>query len=87
MSFYNVNILVQGSTNCAHGDERARNVHVKSLSRAQNYVHVNQLKTHLTSTPTLFKVVSYFYVWKQLIFGTIRSDINNLFYLRSCCWI
>ena len=33
-----------GSTNCAHGDERARNVHVKRFSRAQNYVHVNHSK-------------------------------------------
>ena len=50
--------------------------------------HARKLvKTFLTSTPTLFKVVSYFCVWKQLIFGTIRSDIRNLFYLRSCCWI
>ena len=35
---------IQGSTNCAHGDERARNVHVKRFSRAGNYVHVNQSK-------------------------------------------
>ena len=45
------------------------------------------VKILLTSTPTLFKVVSYFCLWKQLIFCTIRSDIHNLFYLRSCCWI
>ena len=31
----------QGSTNCAHGDERGHNVHVKSFSRARSYVHVN----------------------------------------------
>ena len=34
----------QGSTNCAHGDERARNVHAKGFSLARNYVHVNQSK-------------------------------------------
>ena len=34
----------QGSTNCAHGDERARNVHAKKFLCAQNYVHVNQPK-------------------------------------------
>ena len=32
----------QGSKNCAHGDEHARNVHTKRLSREQNYWHVNQ---------------------------------------------
>ena len=35
---------VQGSTNCAHGDERAYNVHGKRFSRARIYVHVNQSK-------------------------------------------
>ena len=40
----NITLRKQGSTNCAHGDERARNVHVKRLSRARNYVHVNQSK-------------------------------------------
>ena len=51
----------QGSTNCAYSDERARNVHIKRFLHAQNYVHINQSK-HLTSTVTLFKVVSYFCV-------------------------
>ena len=36
--------VYQDSRNCAHGDERARNVHVKRFSRARNYVHVNQSK-------------------------------------------
>ena len=36
--------LSQGSTNCAHGDEHTRNVHVKKFSCARNYVHVNQSK-------------------------------------------
>ena len=35
------------------------------------------IKTLLSSTPMLFKVVSYFCVWKQIIFRTIRSDIHN----------
>ena len=43
-SLQEYNIPYQGSTNCAHGDERARNVHAKRFSRAQNYVHVNQSK-------------------------------------------
>ena len=34
----------QGSTNCAHGDERAHNVRAKRFSRTPNYVHVNQSK-------------------------------------------
>ena len=34
--------LSQGSTNCVHGDERARNARAKRLSRARNYAHVNQ---------------------------------------------
>ena len=37
------------------------------------------IKTPLGSIPMLFKIVCYFCVWKQLIFGTIRSDIHNLF--------
>ena len=37
-------ILNQGSTKCAHGDKRARNVHAKSFSLAWNYFHVNQPK-------------------------------------------
>ena len=28
----------RGSMNCTHGDERARNVHVKRLSRARSYI-------------------------------------------------
>ena len=43
------------------------------------------IKTPVRSTPMLFKVASFFYVWKQIIFGTIRSDTHNLFRLRSCC--
>ena len=36
--------IYQGSTNCADGDERERNVHAKGFSRTRNYVHVNQSK-------------------------------------------
>ena len=37
-------VCLQGSRNCTHGDERARNVYAKNFSRARNYVHVNQSK-------------------------------------------
>ena len=77
-------ILFQGSTNCVHGDECACNMHAKRFSRARNYVHLNQSK-HLSSTQKLFKVASCFCVWIQIIFSTARSDIHNLFHLRSCC--
>ena len=49
---------------------------------ARSYVHINQSK-HLRST-LLFKVASSFCVWKQIIFGTRRSDFHNIFQLRSC---
>ena len=39
-----VDIGAQGSTNCAHGDERAPNVYAERFSCARNYVHVNQSK-------------------------------------------
>ena len=39
---------LQGSTNCEHGDERARNVHAKKFSRARN-----SIKIPLSSTPML----------------------------------
>ena len=45
----------QGSTNWAHGDERARNVHAKRLLRAGK-----SIETLLGSTPMLFKILSYF---------------------------
>ena len=45
------------------------------------------IKTFLSSTPMSFKLLSYFCVWKQIIFGTIKSDIHNLFQVRSCCYI
>ena len=81
----------QGSINCMHGDKRARNTHAKRFSHARNYVYVNQSK-HLVQVVNkylvllmLFKVVSYFCVWKQIIYSTIRSDIHYLFQLKSRC--
>ena len=74
----------QGSINCAHGDEPARNVHAKRFSRAPNYLHVNQSKYLWVILPMLLKVVSYFCVWNQIIFSTIRSEMHNLVQ-RSCC--
>ena len=70
----------QGSTNCVHGYEPPRKVCTKRFLRARK-----SIKTPLSSTPMLFKVASYFCVWKQIIFSTIRSDTHNLFQLRSCC--
>ena len=43
------------------------------------------IKTLLSSSRMLFKVVSCFCVWKQIILGTTRSGIYDLFQLRSCC--
>ena len=43
------------------------------------------VKTLFNSTQMLFKVASCFCVWIQTTFGTARSDIDNLFQLRSCC--
>ena len=37
----------QDSINCAHGDERARNVHTERFSQALTYLHVNESK-HLS---------------------------------------
>ena len=41
------------------------------------------IETPLISTPMLFKVVGYFCVWYQIIFGTKISDIHNLFQLNK----
>ena len=41
------------------------------------------IKTLLSSAQKLFKWASCFCVWMQ-IFGTTRSDVHNLFQLRSC---
>ena len=35
---------LQGSTNCVHGDEHARNMHTNRFLCVRNYVHVNQSK-------------------------------------------
>ena len=67
----------------AHSDEHAHNMHIKRFSRAQNLRAVKSVKTLLTSTSTLFKVVSFFCVWKQIIFSTIRSGIHTLFLVEK----
>ena len=67
-------------------------IHATCMQRGFAWRQINQ--TYLTSTPMLFKVVSYF--WKKEnkenkgsekknIFGTTRPDIHNLFQLRSFC--
>ena len=53
---------IRGSTKCAYGDERARDVHARRFLRARNYVHVNQSKHFLSSTRMLFKEASCFCV-------------------------
>ena len=72
--------VLQSSTDSTHSDERA----CKEVMCTK--VHARKsIKTPSGSTLMLFKIVSYFCVWKQLIFGIIRSDIHNLVHLRSCC--
>ena len=72
----------QGSTNCPHGDERSGNVYAEIFACTKLRAR-KSIKTPLSTM--LFKVLSYFCVRKQIIFGTIRSDIYNLFQLKSCC--
>ena len=36
--------ILQGSTNCTHGDESAHTVHVMRFLHARIYVHINQSK-------------------------------------------
>ena len=43
-TFLEIDLQLQGSTNCVCGDERAHNMHPKRLSGSQNYVRVNQSK-------------------------------------------
>ena len=85
-SFYVYIMLLiwQGSTNSAHSDKHACNVHTEVFACTKLQAR-KSIKTSLSSTPILFKVVSYFCVWKELIFGMIRSDIHNFFQLRCCC--
>ena len=85
--FFNFNISKFRARQIAH---MVTSVHTKCTERlfARTKLRSRKsVKTLLTSTPALFKAVTYFCVWKQLIFSTIRSDIHNLFYLTSCCWI
>ena len=46
-------MYIQGSINCMHDE---RNVHAKRFSRAHK-----SIKTPLSSTPMLFKVMIYFW--------------------------
>ena len=71
----------QGSINCAQGDECAR----RDVFACTKLCACKSIEKPLSSTPMLFKVVSYFYVRKKIIFSTIRSDIHNLYKLRSHC--
>ena len=49
---------MQGSTNCAHGDERTR----KEVVGCTKLRERKSIKTLLGTTPMSFKIVSYFYV-------------------------
>ena len=51
----------KGSRNCAHGDERARNVHAEIFACTKLRTR-KSVKTLLSSTRMLFKVVSCFCV-------------------------
>ena len=63
----------QGLRNCMHSYE-----HVCKEVFACTKLHARKsIKTPLSSTPMLFKIVSCFSVWKQIIFCTIRSDTHN----------
>ena len=66
-------ITIQGSINCAHGDKLARNVHAKRFSRARK-----SIKTPLSSTPMLFKVVSLF-----LCLKANNIEHNKIWHLQS----
>ena len=74
----------QGLTNCMHGDDCIQHACKKFTMCTKLCAH-KSIKTPLGSNSTIFKIKSYFYVWKQLKFGTKQSDINSLFQLRSCC--
>ena len=52
-------IHCQGSANCAHGDERAHNVHAEILACTKFRARKSN-KTPLSSAPMLFKVMSFF---------------------------
>ena len=68
----------QGSTNCAHGDEHARNVDAKRFLCARKYVHVNQSR-QLSVVLNVIRLASCLCVWKQIIFCKIKLDTDNLF--------
>ena len=67
-----------------HTDKRTRNVHTKVFV-CTKLLACKTIITPLSSTPMLFKIENYFCIRKQIIFDTRRSDILNLFQLRSCC--
>ena len=71
--FHKDYLLKQGSTNCAHGDERA----CKEVFECTKLHARKSIKTLLSSTWISFKVASCFCVWKQIILDTTRSDIHN----------
>ena len=58
--------LAQGSTNYAHGDERAR----KEIFACTNLRARKSNKTPLSSTPMLYKVLSFF----------LCVEANNIWY-------
>ena len=60
--------FLQDSTNCKHGEECACNMHIKMFLHA-----CKSMKTPLSSTWMLFKVVSCFCVWKQIFSITRHS--------------
>ena len=73
--------IAKGLTNCTHSDKRA----CKEVFECMKICAHKSVKTILSSTQMLFKVASCFCVWIQITFGTRRSNIHNLFQLRSCC--
>ena len=64
--------------------QRARNeVFACTKLRARRSIK-NQSK-HLYVVLNVLRLASCFCVWKQIIFGTIRFDNDNLFQPISCC--
>ena len=80
---YNFWVLVQESESLFRARQIAcaiTSVCVTCMQRAFTKLRARKsIKTLLSSSLMLIKVASCFCVWKQIIFGTTRSDIRNVF--------
>ena len=57
----NLLFISQGSTNCTHSDKHAHNMHTEVFAYMKLHAR-KSIKTSLSITPIVFKVVSYFCV-------------------------